>query len=79
MDIINKGLLESKFGTIKPHVLSCPNLDMMLGVSDPMIYSVHLLASIYVVRLGKQHKFEPRYDLGEGGWESALSVMQQAS
>jgi hypothetical protein len=40
MDIINKGLLESKFGTIKPHVLSCANPEIMLGVVDPMIYSV---------------------------------------
>lgn len=39
MDMLNQGLLESEFGTIKPHVLSCPNPEVMLGIGDPMIYS----------------------------------------
>jgi len=39
MDMLNQGLLESNFGTIKPHVLSCPNPEVMLGMGDPMIYS----------------------------------------
>ncbi|KAK0655912.1 hypothetical protein B0T16DRAFT_424598 [Cercophora newfieldiana] len=39
MDMLNQGLLESNFGTIKPHVLSCPNPEVMMGMGDPMIYS----------------------------------------
>ena len=39
MDMLNQGLVESEFGTIKPHVLSCPNPEVMLGMGDPMIYS----------------------------------------
>lgn len=39
VDMLNQGLLESEFGTIKPHVLSCPNPEVMLGMGDPMIYS----------------------------------------
>lgn len=39
MDLLNQGLMESNFGTIKPHVLSCPNPEVMLGMGDPMIYS----------------------------------------
>jgi hypothetical protein len=39
LDLLNQGLLESSFGTIKPHVLSCPNPEVMLGMGDPMIYS----------------------------------------
>ncbi len=39
MDMLNQGLLESNFSTIKPHVLSCPNPDVMMGMGDPMIYS----------------------------------------
>lgn len=39
MDMLNQGLLESSFGTIKPHVLSCPNPEVMMGMGDPMIYS----------------------------------------
>lgn len=39
MDMLNQGLLESEFGTIKPHVLNCPNPEVMMGVGDPMIYS----------------------------------------
>ena len=39
MHLLNQGLLEPSFGTIKPHVLSCPNPDVMMGISDPMIYS----------------------------------------
>ncbi|KAH7235853.1 hypothetical protein BKA59DRAFT_459414 [Fusarium tricinctum] len=39
LDMLNQGLVESEFGTIKPHVLSCPNPEVMLGMGDPMIYS----------------------------------------
>jgi hypothetical protein len=39
MDMLNQGLLESEFGTIKPHVLSCSNPEVMMGMGDPMIYS----------------------------------------
>ncbi|KAK1750253.1 hypothetical protein QBC47DRAFT_426272 [Echria macrotheca] len=39
LDLLNQGLLESNFGTIKPHVLSCPNPEVMMGMGDPMIYS----------------------------------------
>lgn len=39
MDLLNQGLLESNFGTIKPHVLSCANPEVMMGMGDPMIYS----------------------------------------
>lgn len=39
MDMLNQGLVESEFGTIKPHVLSCPNPQVMMGMGDPMIYS----------------------------------------
>jgi len=37
--MLNQGLIESDFGFIKPHVLSCPNPEVMLGMGDPMIYS----------------------------------------
>lgn len=39
MDMLNQGLLESSFGTIKPHVLNCPNPEVMMGMGDPMMYS----------------------------------------
>lgn len=39
MDMLNQGLMESEFGTIKPHVLSCPNPEVMMGMGDPMIFS----------------------------------------
>lgn len=39
LDMLNQGLVESEFGTIKPHVLSCPNPQVMMGMGDPMIYS----------------------------------------
>lgn len=39
MDMLNQGLMESSFGTIKPHVLSCPNPEVMMGMGDPMIYA----------------------------------------
>ena len=39
MDMLNQGLLESEFGTIKPHVLSCANPEVMMGMGDPMIYA----------------------------------------
>lgn len=39
MDMLNQGLMESEFGTIKPHMLSCPNPEVMMGMGDPMMYS----------------------------------------
>jgi hypothetical protein len=39
IDMLNQGLMESEFGTIKPHVLSCSNPEVMMGMGDPMIYS----------------------------------------
>ncbi|KAK3330913.1 hypothetical protein B0H66DRAFT_81191 [Apodospora peruviana] len=39
MDMLNQGLLESSFGTIKPHVLNCANPEVMMGLGDPMMYS----------------------------------------
>ena len=39
MDMLSQGLLESNFGTIKPHVVSCANSGVMMGMGDPMIYS----------------------------------------
>ncbi|KAK2047910.1 hypothetical protein LZ31DRAFT_563533 [Colletotrichum somersetense] len=38
MDMLSQGLVESEFGTIKPHVLNCPNPEVMMGMGDPMIY-----------------------------------------
>ncbi|KAH8200083.1 hypothetical protein TruAng_005751 [Truncatella angustata] len=37
--MLSQGLVESEFGTLKPHILNCPNPEVMLGVGDPMIYS----------------------------------------
>lgn len=37
MDLLNQGLLESNFGAIKPHVLSCATPEVMMGMGDPMI------------------------------------------
>lgn len=37
--MLSQGLVESEFGTLKPHILQCPNPEVMLGVGDPMIYS----------------------------------------
>lgn len=39
MDLLNQGLMESDFGTIKPHIVSVPNPEVMMGMGDPMIYS----------------------------------------
>lgn len=39
MDMLNQGLLESEFGALKPHIVSCPNPEVMMGLGDPMIYS----------------------------------------
>ena len=39
LDLLNQGLLESSYGALKPHVMSCPNPEVMLGMGDPMMYS----------------------------------------
>ncbi|ORY60596.1 uncharacterized protein BCR38DRAFT_349843 [Pseudomassariella vexata] len=44
--MLSQGLVESEFGTIKPHMLSCPNPEVMLGVGDPMIYSGYNMESM---------------------------------
>lgn len=44
--MLSQGLVESEFGTIKPHILSCPNPEVMLGVGDPMIYSGYNMDSL---------------------------------
>ncbi|KAH7137873.1 hypothetical protein EDB81DRAFT_656028, partial [Dactylonectria macrodidyma] len=38
IDLFNQGLGESDFVTTKPHVLSCPNPEVVMGMGDPMIY-----------------------------------------
>ncbi|PNY26030.1 Fluconazole resistance protein 1 [Tolypocladium capitatum] len=37
-DMLNHGIVEPGFDTIKPDILSCHNPDMMMGMGDPMIY-----------------------------------------
>jgi hypothetical protein len=44
--MLSQGLVESEFGTLKPHILSCPNPEVMLGVGDPMIYSGYNMDSL---------------------------------
>jgi hypothetical protein len=39
IDMLSQGLMESDFGTIKPHILSSSNAGVMMGMGDPMIYS----------------------------------------
>jgi hypothetical protein len=38
MNMMNQGMVDADFGTIKPDNLSCPNPDVMMGMADPMIY-----------------------------------------
>lgn len=38
-DMLTQGLLESEFGRLRPHTVSCPNPEVMMGMGDPMIYS----------------------------------------
>ena len=38
-DLLTQGLLESEFGRLRPHMVSCPNPEVMMGMGDPMIYS----------------------------------------
>jgi hypothetical protein len=35
--MLNQRILELEFDFIKPHVLSCPNPEVMMGMGDPMI------------------------------------------
>lgn len=37
--MLTQGLLESEFGRLRPHIVSCPNPEVMLGVGDPIMYS----------------------------------------
>lgn len=39
MDFLSQGLMDSEFGTIKPHMLSSPNPEVMMGMGDPMMFS----------------------------------------
>lgn len=34
----NLSLGDTDFGAVKPDMSSCPSLDVMIGVGDPMIY-----------------------------------------
>ncbi|KAH7182218.1 hypothetical protein DER46DRAFT_621125 [Fusarium sp. MPI-SDFR-AT-0072] len=36
--LITGNLIRSQISTISPHVLSCPNPEVMIGVEDPMAY-----------------------------------------
>ncbi|KAI1114758.1 hypothetical protein F5Y14DRAFT_162331 [Nemania sp. NC0429] len=48
--MLNQGLVESEFGTIKPHMINVPNPEVMLGVGDPMIaYSSYNMDSLQSV------------------------------
>ncbi|KAI0897478.1 hypothetical protein F4806DRAFT_402227 [Annulohypoxylon nitens] len=44
--MLSQGLVESEFGTIKPHMINCPNPEAMLGIGDPMIYSGYNMESL---------------------------------
>ncbi len=44
--MLNQGVVESEFGTIKPHVLSCSNPEAMASGYDPMIYSGYGMESL---------------------------------
>ncbi|KAI0602802.1 hypothetical protein F4775DRAFT_588372 [Biscogniauxia sp. FL1348] len=44
--LLNQGLVESEFGTIKPHMINVPNSEVMLGMGDPMIYSGYNMESL---------------------------------
>lgn len=37
--LMNQGLVESEFGTLKPHILSGANSEVMMGMGDPMIFA----------------------------------------
>lgn len=48
--MLHQGLVESEFGTIKPHMINVPNPEVMLGVGDPMIaYSSYNMDSLQSV------------------------------
>lgn len=48
--MLHQGLVESEFGTIKPHMINVPNQEVMLGVGDPMIaYSGYNMDSLQSV------------------------------
>ncbi|EMR66975.1 hypothetical protein MGN70_012863 [Eutypa lata] len=44
--MLNQGVVESEFGTIKPHILSCSNPEAMASGFDPMIYSGYGMESL---------------------------------
>jgi len=39
MDMLGQGLLESEFGSLKPHAIPYQNREVMLGIGDPMMYA----------------------------------------
>lgn len=39
MNMMDQGIVNSEFGSIKPDILSCHNPDVMMGMADPMIYA----------------------------------------
>ncbi|KAH8193847.1 hypothetical protein TruAng_011991 [Truncatella angustata] len=49
--MLSQGLVESEFGTIKPHILNCHNPEVMLGVGDPMIYRVQQRSITHMEKL----------------------------
>lgn len=38
VDMLRQGLVESNFGALKPHIMTCENPNVMLGNGDPMIF-----------------------------------------
>ena len=44
--MLSQGVVESEFGTIKPHILSCSNPEAMASGFDPMIYSGYGMESL---------------------------------
>jgi hypothetical protein len=39
MDMLSQGLLESEFGSLKPHVVPYQNRQVMMGMGDPMMFA----------------------------------------
>ncbi|RYO78296.1 hypothetical protein DL766_009016 [Monosporascus sp. MC13-8B] len=44
--MLSQGVVESEFGTIKPHILSCSNPEALASGFDPMIYSGYGMDSL---------------------------------
>lgn len=78
--MLSQGLVESEFGTIKPHMIQCPNPEVMLGVGDPMIYSGYNMESLRSwiwTRIGLDWRWRPghgAYGKGEKGGLQSFST-----